>query len=438
MTLSMQPKHFESLYPGNTRDKEIGEIVSFIKEGGSVQLIGLPGVGRSNILGLLSYNHKVHLRHFPTHHKDVHFVMLNFSEVRGSSLSDVWKFILLSIVNSLDERGMTTQHKRVEGIFKKSLSYHDEFVMGQGLKSAIEYLAVEEKLTIIFLFDRFDSFVPSITKDFFTMLGALRDRAKYRFSVIFSLARPLDDLVDSDTLHDFSDFISGNLVYVAIQDEVSVLFRLSYLEKMINKTMSSENSKHVLKLTGGHIRLAKLAYEAALANGTTIIDTQFLRQQKKIDGALRDIWNELTPSEQESIKVGKSENEGSYLERIGLFKSGQLQIPILKDWLDQLPPEKEDLVLDSESKTIKLGERVLSDDLTKSEYRLLSYLLTHKDQIIERDEIVQQVWTQGKSIEGVTEQAVDQLIFRLRRKVEKDPNHPTHLLTVKGRGLKLI
>lgn len=434
----MQPKHFESIYPANTHDKEIGEIVSFIKEGGSVQVIGLPGVGRSALLGLLSYNHAVHLRHFPTHHKDVHFVMLNFSEVRDSSLSDVWKFILLSITSSLQERGMTEKFEKVDEIFRKSLSYNDDFVMAQGLKSAIEYLAVEEKLTVILLFDRFDSFVPSITKDFFTMLGTLRDRAKYRFSVIFSLSRSLDDLVDSEVLHDFSDFVRGNLVYMPLSNEPALSFRLGYLEKMMGEKILKDKKQSILDLTGGHLRLAKLAFESALSGEHSRIDAEFLLQQKKIEGALSDIWNELTPAEQEVIKMGNLKDEDEYLGHVGLLHNGKLQIPLLKDWLAHLPTEKEDLTLDPELKSIKLGERVLSDDLTKAEYRLLSYLLAHRDQIVERDKIIEHVWTEGKSIEGVTEQAVDQLIFRLRRKVEKDPNHPTHLLTVKGRGIRLV
>lgn len=434
----MQPKHFESLYPGDARGKEIGEIVGFIKEGGSVQLVGLPGSGRSHLLGLLSYNHEVHLRHFPTHHKDVHFVMLNFSEMRDKNTPDVWKFILLTLAGSLEERGMAEQFERVDAILKKSLSYHDEFALGQGLKSAIEYLAVDQKLTIILLFDRFDSYIPSITKEFFTMLGSLRDRAKYRFSVIFSIARPLDDLIDPDIPHDFSDFVSGNLVYVALKDDRSLFFRLSYLEKMVDKRMSVEDGKRVLELTGGHLRLAKLAYEAVLAGEQVSSIKKFLLQQKKIDGALKDIWSELTPSEQEAIKIGKNDMENDYLAKTGLLTNGELQIPLLKEWLTQLQPEKEELSLDSDSRTIKLGERILSDDLTRAEYRLLLHLLKSRDRIIDREEIIQQVWTEGRSIEGVTEQAIDQLIFRLRRKVEKDPNHPTHILTVKGRGIKLV
>ena len=85
---------------------------------------------------------------------------------------------------------------------------------------------------------------------------------------------------------------------------------------------------------------------------------------------------------------------------------------------------------------IKKGGIVLSDHLTKAEFRLLRHLLQHKDEVVEREDIVTTVWGENASTAGVTEQAIDQLIFRLRRKIETDPNNPLHLVTIKGRGVK--
>jgi two-component system OmpR family response regulator len=82
------------------------------------------------------------------------------------------------------------------------------------------------------------------------------------------------------------------------------------------------------------------------------------------------------------------------------------------------------------------GDQVLSDDLTATELRLLRYFLSHEGQIVERDILISSVWNENKSLAGVTDQALDQLIFRLRRKIEEDPNNPTHLVTIKGRGFR--
>jgi hypothetical protein len=432
----MDPKHFESLYPDGAREREIGKIVTYIKEGGSVQLIGLPGVGRSSLLGLLAYNHAIHLKHFPVHHKDVHFCMLNFSEVRDKSLVEVWKYMMISLASSLQERGMSGRHDKVDAILRKALSYQDESVMSQGLKSVIEYLAVEEKLTVILLCNKFDSYLPNVLKEFFTVLAALRDRAKYRFSVIFSLSRSLEESVDQDILHDFSDSVSSNSIYMSLHDDATINFRLAYLEKITQKSIPSDVQSGIIGLTGGHLRLTKLICEAYLEGNSIELGSLIL--QGKIVSALSDIWNELTPSEQEVLLLGKRTEAGVYLEKIGMMAGDDIKIPLLKSWADLAPKRSEDISLDVDSNTIRLGEKALSDDLTKAEYRLLSYLLEHREEIVGRDEIVEHVWAQNQSVQGVTEQAIDQLVFRLRRKIEKDPNNPSHILTVKGRGIKLI
>ncbi len=229
------PKHFDSLYPENTREQEIQQIVSYVREGNSCQLIGLPGVGKSSVLGLLAHNHAIHLKHFPTTHSYIHFVLINFSEVRKRPLLDVMKLLFLSLTDSLRERQMQEEYEYVNSILKESLGFQDELVITQGLKRAVDYLAVEKTLTLIFLFDRFEEHIPSVVPEFFTNLRSLRNRAKYRFSVVFSLLRPLEEVLDSIVLSDFYELIGGHFVYTRLFDPVSIDFRTSYIEKMTGK-----------------------------------------------------------------------------------------------------------------------------------------------------------------------------------------------------------
>jgi DNA-binding winged helix-turn-helix (wHTH) protein len=63
-------------------------------------------------------------------------------------------------------------------------------------------------------------------------------------------------------------------------------------------------------------------------------------------------------------------------------------------------------------------------------------MIENKERILEKEEIINAVWKEAKTTLGVTDQALDQLIFRLRKKIEENPNVPQHLLTIKGRGFK--
>lgn len=144
-------EHFEALYPENSREKELKEVISFLKKGTSAQVIGLPGVGRSNMLGFLPHNKTIRIHHLKEHEKWFHFVYMDFSEVKNRSLADTIKFILISISYSLQEREFDAEAKKINDILKNTVDLNDELILFQSLKIAIDYLAIEKELTVIFL-----------------------------------------------------------------------------------------------------------------------------------------------------------------------------------------------------------------------------------------------------------------------------------------------
>lgn len=441
----MEEEHFESLYPETARYFEIDKLLEFVREGNSCQLLGLPGAGRSDLLELLAYNKRIRDKHLGGGTQQMHFVVVDFSEIRKRPLFDAMKFLFLSLADSLRDQHMTQEYRLVNESFREALSFSDELVLFQELKQVVDFLAIQKKLTLVFLFDRFEEYVPSVTGEFFTNLRILRNRAKYRFSVIFSIDRPLEVLLDPLLLSDFYEYVAGNLVYIRFYDEISNNFILSYLEELTKKKVGKVIYAEMFRLTGGYAKLTRLGIEAWLAHGgkeKTMAD--FLLAQKPVQAALMEIWLSLTPAEQSDILHNTFEDPAVdwYLEASGLVKDKAIQIPLFASFIKSsqalVKSEGEKIVYDENTDSIRKGETILSDSLTSAEFRLLRYLLQNKGRVIERDEIISIVWEGVKSIAGITDQAVDQLIFRLRRKIEEDPNKPLYLQTVKGRGFKLV
>jgi DNA-binding response OmpR family regulator len=436
--------HFESTYPATAREKEIAKIIAFIREGNSCQLIGLPGVGRSTMLGMLAYNHAIRAYHLGEEQKRFHFVRIDFAEIRTKPLPAATKFLFLNLLDSLRDRRYEAEYAHIKTLFDETVQSQDELVLFQGLKHAIDYIAGERELTLIFLFDRFDQYVPRLSAEFFTNLRTLRNRAKFRFSVVFSLGRPLDELIEPELFADFYEYVAGHSVFVAMYDTVALKHRLETLAQKTGKELTSPLCEEIVRQTGGFGKLAKLSAEALLSNELPIENTeQFLLSMRTIRGALTEIWQSLTPSEQEvlqHVQAGGDEQARKYLEVIGLLHENRLTIPLLASWLSQQTPQENisdhKIRFDEATNTIRKGELVFSDQLTASEFRLLKHLLQHPEQVVDREEIITVVWKDAKSTAGVTDQAVDQLIFRLRKKIEENPNQPVHLQTVKGRGFK--
>lgn len=437
----MFEEHFVAQFPEDTRSEEIEKIVSHVSNGNSCQLIGIPGVNRSTVLELLVYNKKIRQKRLGDFQNVSHFVLVDFSEIRSRPLFDVMKYLFLNLTESLRERGMKEENKAVGDIFREHLKFQDELVLFQGFKEAVDYMVLEKKISIIFLFDRFEEYIPTVAADFFANLRILRNHGKYRLSVVFSLNRPLEDVLDPDILADYYEFVAGKIIQMRLYDKPSSDFWISHIEKLTGRKISEVYLRQILKVTGGHGKLTKLSFEAVLAAASEIKNMgEFLLTQKTIKKSLTEIWQSLSPAEQADIVENKFEEESvvEYLEEVNLIKDKQIQIPLLSLFIiseyKNMTKTLQKISYDEHTNTIIKGNSVLSDQLTSSEFRLLKYLLQNEGRVIERDELITIVWGDNKSTAGITDQAVDQLVFRLRHKIEEDANHPEHLQTVKGRG----
>jgi two-component system response regulator RegX3 len=73
--------------------------------------------------------------------------------------------------------------------------------------------------------------------------------------------------------------------------------------------------------------------------------------------------------------------------------------------------------------------------LTPSEFRLLAFLAGEPERVYTRREIMQHLW---QSDYVGDERASDMHISNLRRKIERDPDRPERVVTIRGVGYKLV
>jgi DNA-binding response OmpR family regulator len=72
--------------------------------------------------------------------------------------------------------------------------------------------------------------------------------------------------------------------------------------------------------------------------------------------------------------------------------------------------------------------------LAPMEYELLCALIDHKGAVMSRHDLMREVWEYDATVVSRT---VDTHIVELRRKLEADPAHPQHILTVRKAGYRL-
>lgn len=163
--------------------------------------------------------------------------------------------------------------------------------------------------------------------------------------------------------------------------------------------------------------------------------------------------SQITPSPDGAILEDLDSKNGTYLngnlvdEPMPLSDGDEIQISLAQDFLyissdatmplESLPLEfqKRRLRVDTGARRVWVLDQEIDPPLSSSQFNLLQALYAQTGAVIPRTEIFAAVWS--SATEGVTEQALDALVRRLRdRLAELDPNWE-YIVTVRGHGLRL-
>ncbi len=94
------------------------------------------------------------------------------------------------------------------------------------------------------------------------------------------------------------------------------------------------------------------------------------------------------------------------------------------------------LKLEPLSRRVWVGDHEIDPPLSVPQYRLLELLIRNAGRMSSREEVIDAVWPESAGA-GISEQAIDALVRRLRdRLTEGDPAHQ-YIVTVRGHGFRL-
>jgi DNA-binding response OmpR family regulator len=92
------------------------------------------------------------------------------------------------------------------------------------------------------------------------------------------------------------------------------------------------------------------------------------------------------------------------------------------------------LEVDVAAGLVRVDRRAIA--LSPKEFALLAHLYEKRGQVCSKDDIGSAVWPEYH--DGVYDYQIENLVRRLRSRLEPDPADPQLLLTVRGRGYKLV
>lgn len=121
------------------------------------------------------------------------------------------------------------------------------------------------------------------------------------------------------------------------------------------------------------------------------------------------------------------------------FRTGEL-LARIRSALKTTSSEKNNSVFKFEDLTIDLSSRIVKKSnetikLTATEYSLLALFTRNEGKVLTHQYLLKEVWGQSYMLQS---QYLRVFIAQLRKKIEKDPNRPAHIITESGVGYRFV
>jgi DNA-binding winged helix-turn-helix (wHTH) protein len=145
-------------------------------------------------------------------------------------------------------------------------------------------------------------------------------------------------------------------------------------------------------------------------------------------------------------KNGTHRNGDPVIGQVLLQDGDTVQIALAQQFLfltsDATVPLSEDeahpgrLRLDMRSRRVWVDDRLVDPPLSALQFHVLRVLYENQGQVVDRQQLVTNAWGEEQAV-GVSDQALDALLRRLRDRIAAiDPEHP-YIITVRGHGIRL-
>lgn len=427
------------------------KVLKRLLNGDSVLLVALSGMGKSRFVRDLVFSRDTQNL---AKGRKIFFVNVNLDDLPQLSALEIYRLALKRAFDQIEQKRLKITIPDEE----KSLVRleNNPSLLLEKLRTTLRMLCVAGH-SIIFSIDGLGRLVDTQDETFFANLKSLRDYCsadKFTFLLCAKREPSGEDLAKISPIYKlFSPFTFFMQPLDKKDSETMIKDIANSRELKLSKKMTGE----IVKMSGGYPTLIKglVLHLSQRTNSRDISLDEKVLDSPAIMVRLDEAFNHLDYDEQEMLrklsvsasKANLDDESVKTLVRKGIVsQKGEITIPLIKYYLKFVNknstaetstgsnkiPSKYGLYIDSATKRVyKNGDEL--HNLTKQEFRLLSFLNINKEKICDREEIIQAVWEIDENT-GISDEAVDQLVTRLRGKIEEAKSNPQHLITIRGRG----
>ncbi|PKO13182.1 MAG: hypothetical protein CVU39_20610 [Chloroflexi bacterium HGW-Chloroflexi-10] len=264
-----------------------------------------------------------------------------------------------------------------------SLDFHDPYL---ALEEIISQKFINETNNLVIVIDRLDLLSGNEFYQFCGNLRALRDQYKYK--VCYVIGTRKEFLLDNE----LAELMIGNAFWLGPLSKEDAYWSIQTYAQRKKRAWSEVEIELIYQQSCGYPSFLRAVCEAYFS-GCPLTQEELLKHP-----AIK-------------LRLLEFNQEMPTLEM--LKQSKLLEHPWLKKADD------------------------LQEQLTDKENKLLQYFQANPMVVLEKELLIQTVWSEDRIYQnGVRDDSLAQLIRRLRKKIERNPNQPQHIHTIPGRGYK--
>jgi DNA-binding winged helix-turn-helix (wHTH) protein len=424
--------------PLTYRQSEVGAIFQCINAGDSCSVVGPSGVAKSNL-----------------------YRFLRQENVRAHYLGEEWQTYLLVHLDANEITEMT-EEAISNLLVERLLSAAPAVVVKHHSVSAVVKAIFEQDVrAIVFLFDQFDAVYDTLNGRFFANLRAIRDEYKYRISFVLLSRHELAALASSPEREEFEELFSSNTIGLGPYNNGDSLLLLQRVGTRYGRKLNVKKSQTLIELTGGHPGMLKAASIALfkdnheLAKQQTELFDWFLNVTDLLSECDK-LWNSIGSAEQQFLRrlengsnPPRDKQTKSLLQLKRLIKANdnglELFSPLFAEYVSRwkrIEPATTKLAagavrIDTAGE-VWVNDELVTPALTKKELLLLEYLCLSPGRLRTKDEIIAAAYPdEYRSGAGVSDDALNAVVKRLRDRLEPYSGFGNRIVTVRGKGYRL-
>lgn len=420
------------------------EIVRDLAGGSCVAITGLSNSGKTTLMQSLAGAPAVDL-YRATAGREAALVFVDCNRAVAITAQAFYEIVLRSLLEYLTPIGPAELMASVRDFHFSVTEADTSFQASLSFNLALTEVCAGLAKDLCLLIDEFDELYLALDDRALLNLRALRDRFPQQLMFVTATLRSLSRLRGAVLEDEFAEMFARSTYVMRplTENEGTVL-----LDSLRLPGLTAAAQRLAWEVCGGHpgmliaagLALAEQAVPEGLAPAEHIIRHPAARAE------CLKIWNQLAPQEQADLTARSAEGSAAAglpvppeMAELGLLEAGRPRAELLAAFIRLRGRGAEGAAgirIDPDAGEVSVdGVRV--PVLTDLEFKLLQLLDERRDKLTDKYLIVTRVWGEN-FLDEVDDARVEKLVSRLRSKIEGDPANPRYLVTVRGRGYKLL